>query len=169
MCTLVSLLDAMLTLASKVSNMSPGSGSDGLSRIWTLGLTCTNLRINTDAPDSCASFCLPVTPPHTHPGTTKLPVGKREFPGMCCMATTVQVKFGKVVKSARNQLSSWKESQNKIKLQALSLKNLSEQLKSVSLSRNHALFNGFPELSTRVEGKIVSSMQQKLEFIKSDW
>ena len=69
---------------------------------------------------------------------------------MCCMATTVQVKFGKVVKSTRNQLSTWKESQSRIKLQVVSLKNLSEQLKSVSVSRNHALFNGFPELFLRL-------------------
>lgn len=82
---------------------------------------------------------------------------------------TVQVKFSKVVKSARNQLSTWKESQQKIKLQISSLKNLSEQLQSVSLSRNHPLFDGFPELSTRVEGKITSSMHQALERIKKEW
>lgn len=88
---------------------------------------------------------------------------------MSCMMATVQVKFGRVVKSARSQLSAWKESQQKLKLQILSLKNLSEQLQSVSLSRNHTLFDGFPELSTRVEGKIISSMQQKLERIRSEW
>ena len=60
--------------------------------------------------------------------------------------------------SARNQLSTWKESRQGIQLQVSSLKNLSEQLQSVSLSRDQALCGSFPELSVRVEGKIISSM-----------